>query len=408
LPNYAGYIIIVRASRKERVMSTAKWLIPAIAAAISFSNAVVNAGELHDAVKKGDIEKVKSLVTKENVNEKDDQGATPLIWASAYGKKDILEVLIEKGADINATLKDGTGALHIAARYGEKNVCEDLIRLGAKIDLPARGYFDRTALFIALMNDQTECARLLINKGANVNLVDKSGMVPNTPLSCAAWKKQKEIVKLLLEKGAKDPWLSGVPGFDPLSLDPITPQLDTDGNVCVGSLPLFLGHGFAERPWKLPVESDFNRTGTNLYRWAHPDKEKGPLTIMLFEDERRNPTLVRVVPTIFVGDKGILYSEGQTTVEKGGPFVELIVDTGDITVEKINIVRPNVKPIELNTKIEGRWETTLQSVSEYEPLTITIAAAKGESPITVDVDCCYRSAKKGMVIYQVEALRSKK
>ena len=388
-------------------MTKAKWSILFIPPAIfCFLAGIVAAGELHDAVKKGEIEKVKSLATKENVNEKDDQGATPLIWASRYGKKDIVELLIAKGADVHAAPEDGGGALHFAASYGHTDVCETLIRSGAKIDQPE--LFGRTALSFAIIGDQAETAKLLISRGANVNLRDKSGTFPDTPLSLAAWKGQKETVKLLLEKGAKDPWLSGVPGFDPLKLISVNPQRDKDGRISVGSVPFLLGRGFARRPWKLPEGPNRSRTGYNLFRWAYPNKEKGrPLTIMFYEDERQNQTLVAVVPTIFVGEKGILYSEGQGTVEKGGPFVELVADTGDLIIEKVKIVRPNGSPIELNAKTEGMWRTTLQSVSDYEPLTIMIAPAKGGNPITVDVDCCYRSAKKGTVIYTVKAVGSK-
>lgn len=193
-----------------------------------------------------------------------------------------------------------------------------------------------------------------------------------------------------------------------MNLFAMTPNKDAEGNVRVAGLPLFLGRGFAKRPWKLPKDSDRSKTGTNLFRWARPEKEKGPLTIMVYEDKRKNKTLISVVPTIFIGEKGVLYSAEQTAIDKGGPFVDLVLQTGALAVKKINIVRQKAKPIELNAKKEGTWKTTLQSVSDHEPLTITIIPGEEKSPIKVNVDCCYRSAKKGAVIYTVMALTPKR
>ena len=58
---------------------------------------------IHDAARKGNIDAVKQhLAAGTNVNIKDDVGDTPLPWA-AYGyHKEIVELLIENGADVNA------------------------------------------------------------------------------------------------------------------------------------------------------------------------------------------------------------------------------------------------------------------------------------------------------------------
>ncbi len=50
-----------------------------------------------------------------DVNAKDKDGGTPLHWAAKNGHKDVAELLIAKGADMNARNKDGGTPLHWAA-----------------------------------------------------------------------------------------------------------------------------------------------------------------------------------------------------------------------------------------------------------------------------------------------------
>ena len=59
---------------------------------------------LFDAVKKGDIEAVrKHLDAGADVNTKDEDGYTLLTVAAAYGSKEIVELLIFNGVDVNAS-----------------------------------------------------------------------------------------------------------------------------------------------------------------------------------------------------------------------------------------------------------------------------------------------------------------
>lgn len=63
---------------------------------------VIEKGALSNAVKRGDIELVKSLLTKKvNINEADMSGSTPLHHAVWYGRFDIIKLLLEAGADVN-------------------------------------------------------------------------------------------------------------------------------------------------------------------------------------------------------------------------------------------------------------------------------------------------------------------
>jgi ankyrin repeat protein len=68
------------------------------------------AGPIHDAVKNGNIDEVQwQLDAGVDVNEESSKGLTPLHYAASAGHNDIVELLIERGANVNAT-DSGKGA----------------------------------------------------------------------------------------------------------------------------------------------------------------------------------------------------------------------------------------------------------------------------------------------------------
>ena len=155
---------------------------------------------IQGATKRGDIEAVKQhLADDADVNAKAGyKGWTALHYATDEGHGEIAELLIAKGADVNAMADIGATPLHPAALSGHKEIAELLIAKGA--DVNAMGEFDgRTSLHYAAEEGHKKTAELLIAKGADVNAITFG---QQTPMHAAAYNGHRNIIELLIEHGA--------------------------------------------------------------------------------------------------------------------------------------------------------------------------------------------------------------
>lgn len=103
---------------------------------------------------------------------------------------------ISLGADIEARLR-GSTPLYDAARKGNFEIVYLLIERGANVNAVCHG---ETPLLKVVALNNYKFAKALIDKGAKVNVADEH--LGNTPLHYAAIKKNTEMIKLLLSKGA--------------------------------------------------------------------------------------------------------------------------------------------------------------------------------------------------------------
>ncbi|MCP4711982.1 MAG: hypothetical protein GY869_25455, partial [Planctomycetes bacterium] len=122
-----------------------------------------------------------------DVNLKDNDGWTPLLLAAEWADRDFAELLLDKGAKIDAKDDEsGFTALHHAVRLGKKNMVELLIARGADINVKDKQ--GHTPLYFAVNHDY-QIAELLINKGADTGIQTESGQ---TLLQLAQQRKQLE------------------------------------------------------------------------------------------------------------------------------------------------------------------------------------------------------------------------
>jgi len=96
------------------------------------------------------------LFSDANVNQVDNQGQTPLYWASKYGSIEWVKSLLNKGAKINKAEKNGKTPLYVASEEGKKDV-----------------------------------VKLLLNRGVNVTQAEKNGVMP---LNVASNEEIKDLI----------------------------------------------------------------------------------------------------------------------------------------------------------------------------------------------------------------------
>ncbi|TRX89494.1 hypothetical protein FHL15_009663 [Xylaria flabelliformis] len=125
------------------------------------------------------------------------KGQTLLLWAIENGHHEIVQLLIEKGADVESEDSYGYTPLHIAAENGHQEIVQLLIEKGANVESANRSR--QTPLLKAVQSRHQEIMKLLIEKGANVESKDSYGYAP---LHIAAENGHQDIIKLLIEKGA--------------------------------------------------------------------------------------------------------------------------------------------------------------------------------------------------------------
>ncbi|RWS03983.1 Integrin-linked protein kinase-like protein [Dinothrombium tinctorium] len=114
--------------------------------------------------------------TAHDMNQGDDHGFSPLHWAAKEGRTHIVEMLINKGARINATNMGDDTALHLASAHGHRDVV--LILIKTKADINAVNEHGNTPLHYACFWGYQQIAEDLINAGAIINISNKYNEVP--------------------------------------------------------------------------------------------------------------------------------------------------------------------------------------------------------------------------------------
>ncbi|XP_055307789.1 serine protease persephone-like [Sitodiplosis mosellana] len=166
---------------------------------LSFKGKSSDPKEIFRAVENGDVQQVRDLLAKGvNIRNYGD-GYIPLHRAAANGYKDIVQLLIDNGADFRSIDKNGHTPLHKAAAHGHKDIAQLFIDRGA--DFQSKNHNGKTPLHLAVHNGHKEVARLLIDKTADINIRSNDG---RTPLHEAAIWNQFEIARLLIERGADE------------------------------------------------------------------------------------------------------------------------------------------------------------------------------------------------------------
>ena len=159
------------------------------------------------AAKQGDVAMINKLLNEGAKVDEPNSGkwsATPLYWSLFDCKFEAVELLLKKGANANSADSFGLAPLHLAVccKDVDPSLIEHLIEKGADVNLKNTSDGWR-GLHYAISCGSDDVARLLIEKGAEVNAIADDG---TTPLILAAQNDSVFIAKLLLEKGANVNW----------------------------------------------------------------------------------------------------------------------------------------------------------------------------------------------------------
>jgi ankyrin repeat protein len=119
--------------------------------------------------------------------------------ASAHGKKDIVEYLINSGIDVNKCcgMSEG-GPVEAASFRGHLDILKILLEHGARLDVSTA---DKNALFAAIYNNHVDVAKFLIDKGIDLTVTYPIGSIDNCDAhEYARQYGSTEIAKYIEEK----------------------------------------------------------------------------------------------------------------------------------------------------------------------------------------------------------------
>ncbi len=131
---------------------------------------------LSDAISKKDTVTALQLIKGgANINAVDANGTSPLMSACRWADEAMVGFLLRHGANPGApkSLKGRTPLMIACAYYGGKGICDMLIAKGA--DINAAAIDGTTALMLAAQNAKLDVVDLLLKKGAKANTKDGTG-----------------------------------------------------------------------------------------------------------------------------------------------------------------------------------------------------------------------------------------
>ncbi|KAF8122515.1 ankyrin repeat-containing domain protein [Mycena galopus ATCC 62051] len=125
--------------------------------------------------------------------------STPLIHATSWGHQETVQLLLEKGANVNLGGGEYGSPLGAACYWGRQKIAQLFLEKGADVNLGGGDYGYGSALGTACYQRHQEIVQLLLEKGADVNL---AGGNYGSALGAACYQRHQEIAQLLLENGA--------------------------------------------------------------------------------------------------------------------------------------------------------------------------------------------------------------
>ena len=144
---------------------------------------------------------------------KEENTGSDLLTAVDEGQSDVVQELLDSGIDPNKDASpDGAYPLHLASLKGNKEMVQILLDNGAEISLRATNKDKATPLHWAAFFGQKDVVSLLLGAGAPINVLDANNATPldsaifawRASQDNAAWAKNlMEIITILKTNGGK-------------------------------------------------------------------------------------------------------------------------------------------------------------------------------------------------------------
>lgn len=196
---------------------------------------------LHWAAHNGDVDLVKRLLKAgAKATARNEYGSTPMSEAAERADAEIIKLLLKAGADVESPNPEGETALMTVARTDHVDAAKVLLSKGAKVNAKEQ-WRGQTALMWAAAQSQPEMVKLLIKHGADVNARSSVREWPRkvtaepraqnrpsgglTPLLFAAREGCTECAKALVEGGA-DIDLADPDNISPLLMATLNARFD--------------------------------------------------------------------------------------------------------------------------------------------------------------------------------------
>jgi ankyrin repeat protein len=154
---------------------------------------------LKSLVKQG-VDITKPIIIGEEYELDDYDDIAPLFYAiRKYASLELIEFLLENGADIFETDSDGVSALDMAIKFKRKDVVKYCIDKGFDLNATKRKSGIKPLMLACCFSD-LELIQMLLDNGADLNAFDNTGM---SAKDYAKKLGQKKTLEFLDEKGAR-------------------------------------------------------------------------------------------------------------------------------------------------------------------------------------------------------------
>jgi cytochrome c len=160
--------------------------------------APASAGEIHDAAKSGDVERLSTTIDAGADVDSNDGHATPLYYAVTKRHLKAVELLLGRGANVNGETHWGA-PITSAAWNGDVAMLKLLLGHGAN---PNVSYRTETPLHLASQQGCLACVELLVSAGADINALTK---FREPPIHFAVKAGHRDLADFFVRMGYTSP-----------------------------------------------------------------------------------------------------------------------------------------------------------------------------------------------------------